>query len=416
MGKPTVIGLGRRDDAQRLDTCDLRGDDIHDHAAGVHRTAARDVESDTGNRQPPLGDGSSRDDDGCRVDPPLIGMHQPCTTDGFLQRGAHLGVQGFGSRRDRPSWNAQVGGCDPVETLRPLDDRVGTAVTHVVDHRANPLRRLLHVEGGTGQHRPRIVGLATQVDQSQHDGKSRSSAPIPRASYPGRVTTEPDPLRSTPASEVLPTFPLGTVLVPGLVLPLHIFEPRYRDLVQGLLELPESERRFLVVAIRAGHEVGTRAMPDLYDLGTVASVREITPLEDGRFDLVTVGSTRARIDAVLEDRSYLQARVSTIPEQPGDQADALAPLVRAEFATYRALLTESDESFEDLPEDPGVLSYLIAAAIVLDLPDRQALLEIPDDTARLQAELRRLRHEIALLRVLPSLPATDLRSVPPSPN
>ena len=91
-------------------------------------------------------------------------------------------------------------------------------------------------------------------------------------------------------------------------------------------------------------------------------------------------------------------------------------MLSSAFATYRAALTDDDESIDDLPDDPGVLSYLVAAAVVLDLPDRQALLELPDDSTRLRAELRRLRHEIALLQVLPSLPATDLWSTPPSPN
>lgn len=244
---------------------------------------------------------------------------------------------------------------------------------------------------------------------------------ISHASYPGPVTYESDasgtdPSRSQPPDRILPAFPLGTVLVPGLVLPLHIFEQRYRELVQDLLERPEEEREFVVVAIKEGHEVGTAAAPALYEMGTIATVREVNQLEDGRFDIVTVGSSRVRIGSLLDDRSYLRVRVSPLTEESGVEAQALAPMVRSAFATYRAALTDDDESIDDLPDDPGVLSYLVAAAVVLDLPDRQALLELPDDSTRLRAELRRLRHEIALLQVLPSLPATDLWSTPPSPN
>ena len=220
----------------------------------------------------------------------------------------------------------------------------------------------------------------------------------------------------TDGERLLPTFPLGTVLVPGLVLPLHIFEQRYRDLVGDLLEQPEEDREFVIVAIRDGHEVGPGGVRGVHDVGVIATVRDITPLDDGRFDLVTVGSTRVRVEELLTERSYLQAKVSPLPEQTGDDAALLAPRVRAAFATYRGLITDSEESEDDLPEDPGVLSYLVAAALILDVRDRQGLLEVPDDSARLLAELQRLRHEIALLRTLPSLPALDLHTSPPSLN
>ena len=74
---------------------------------------------------------------------------------------------------------------------------------------------------------------------------------------------------------LLPLFPLGTLLVPGLVLPLHIFEPRYRRLIADLQELPEDEREFVVVAIREGREVGAEGARALYEVGTIASLREI---------------------------------------------------------------------------------------------------------------------------------------------
>lgn len=215
---------------------------------------------------------------------------------------------------------------------------------------------------------------------------------------------------------ILPVFPLSTVLVPGLVMPLHIFEQRYRDLVADLLARDEDERRFVVVAIKEGHEVGGDATPSLFEIGTIAEVREVTPLDDGRYDLVTVGTTRVALGELVHDRSYLQANVEPVPEAAGDEAPALLPRVAGAFATYRGLLTDSDPDVDDLPDDPGVLSYLIAAAMVMDLADRQRLLSIPDDSERLRVELHRLRHEIAVMRVLPSLPAVDLLSSQPSSN
>jgi len=219
-----------------------------------------------------------------------------------------------------------------------------------------------------------------------------------------------------PDPRILPVFPLSTVLVPGLVMPLHIFEQRYRDLVADLTDLPEDQREFVIIAIRDGQEVGTDGVRAMFNVGTIATIREITPHEDGRFDLVTVGTTRVRMGTLLEDRSYYQAEVTELPEAAGDDAEILLPQVASTFATYRSLLTGSAESTEDLPDDPGVLSYLIAAAVVLDLPDRQKLLEIPDDGERLRVELRRLRHEISVMQVIPSLPAVEFPSAMPSAN
>jgi len=103
----------------------------------------------------------------------------------------------------------------------------------------------------------------------------------------------------------LPLFPLGTVLFPGLVLPLHVFEPRYRDLVRDLLALPAGQaREFGVVAIQRGWEVGAEAVAGdatapatsatltLHEVGCTAEIRQVTELPDGRFDLTTVGRRR----------------------------------------------------------------------------------------------------------------------------
>src|SRR5215472_12119694 len=95
-------------------------------------------------------------------------------------------------------------------------------------------------------------------------------------------------------SEMLPLFPLTTVLFPGMRLPLHIFEPRYRQLVSDLLDRPEP-RQFGVIAIRKGREVGesnVTGIEALHEIGCVAAVRNVAPREDGRFDLRAVGTER----------------------------------------------------------------------------------------------------------------------------
>lgn len=213
---------------------------------------------------------------------------------------------------------------------------------------------------------------------------------------------------------MIPLFPLGTLLVPGLVLPLHIFEPRYRRLVQDLLELPEDERVFGVIAIREGHEVGAQGAKALYDVGTLALLREVTPYDDGRYDIVTVGTRRFSLGELDSSLPYLQAGALLLDEVPGEDADALAAAVTRGFSAYRALLTDDEDA--DLPTDPGVLSYLVAAAVVADLPVRQEFLEAPDDATRLRLEAAFIAREVAVIAALPSLPAVELVREPQSPN
>ncbi|WP_433343517.1 LON peptidase substrate-binding domain-containing protein [Micromonospora sp. CA-111912] len=229
----------------------------------------------------------------------------------------------------------------------------------------------------------------------------------------------------------LPIFPLGTVLFPGLVLPLHIFEERYRALVRHLVGLPEgTPREFGVVAIRAGWEVAPgsteRPVPGvgdvtLHEVGCTAEVRQVTELADGGFDIVTVGRRRFRITDVDERAEpYLTAEVEWLPEPggPDEGSDLLAARVISVFRQYLGLIRPDPEDIsEQLPEDPTVLSHLVAATAMLTVDDRQRLLAIDDTAARLRAELRLLNREAALLRQVRAVPVplSELAS-PPAPN
>ncbi|MDI2126214.1 LON peptidase substrate-binding domain-containing protein [Yinghuangia seranimata] len=221
----------------------------------------------------------------------------------------------------------------------------------------------------------------------------------------------------------LPLFPLNSVLYPGLVLPLNIFEERYRRLARDLIALPEGERRFGVVALRTGREVGelpVDAAEAVYAVGCTAEVASIRPHADGRFDVVATGAARFRLLSVDDSGPYLVGEVEPVEEPKGDNAQALGLAVARAFAEYqrRLLGTQGRSAVEmpELPDDPGVLSYLVAAAMVLDLPDKQDLLEAPDATARLRGELRLLRRENALLAHLRSLPAVELVKQGVEPN
>jgi ATP-dependent Lon protease len=120
--------------------------------------------------------------------------------------------------------------------------------------------------------------------------------------------------------ELIPLFPLGTPLFPGVVLPLQIFEPRYRRLMRDLLSQPEAgDRRFFgVVAIRQGWEVEAVSPAEaLYDIGCIARVQAVRPQSDGGFRIVTVGGERFRLlDVVVGDEPpYLQAEVEWLAEE-----------------------------------------------------------------------------------------------------
>jgi uncharacterized protein len=222
-------------------------------------------------------------------------------------------------------------------------------------------------------------------------------------------------------SEMLPLFPLSTVLFPGMRLPLHVFEQRYRQLVADLLERPEP-RQFGVIAIRKGRETGTGGVTALHDVGCVATVRQIAAREDGRYDLQTVGAQRFRLLRLnYESLPYFQGEIEPLPDETGDAAAAayLTRLVQAAFRGYLNALADRGGgtiSVTSLPDEPELLSYVVGAAMIIDLPDRQALLAAPDTVTRLKAERALLTRETAMLQATTSRPAPDFNYEPYSPN
>jgi len=221
-------------------------------------------------------------------------------------------------------------------------------------------------------------------------------------------------------SEPLPLFPLGTVLYPGLLLPLHIFEERYRQLVRDLRAGPEPGQ-FGVIAIRKGRETGVDGVSALYEIGCIAALRRVREHSDGRFDLVTAGTQRFRLVSLEHGRPYLQGVVDLLAEDTGDDVAAAAavPAVQRAFHDYLVTLAArgtGEATIPELPDEPIALSYLVAASVVVDLPDRQALLAEPDALRRLQAERELLARETAMLRTFTSAPAPGLRYSRWNPN
>jgi uncharacterized protein len=224
-------------------------------------------------------------------------------------------------------------------------------------------------------------------------------------------------------SEMLPLFPLSTVLFPGMRLPLHVFEERYRTLVAELLDGPEP-RQFGVIAIRSGREVGASGVAALHEVGCVAVVRQVAAHADGRYDLQTVGTERFRLGSIDRSRPYLRGEIELLPDrvaEPG-AAEAAAVVVRQVQAGFRAYLNAlADQgggviSVADLPDEPVLLSYVIGAAMIIDLPERQSLLAAPDALSRLRLERSLLVRETAMLRATTSRPAPDYAHEQFSPN
>jgi len=246
--------------------------------------------------------------------------------------------------------------------------------------------------------------------------------------------------------ELIPLFPLGTPLFPGVVLPLHVFEPRYRRLMRDLLALPDDgEHRFFgVVAIRQGWEVERIAPAEaLYDVGCTALVRRVAPQPDGGFAIVTVGGDRFRLlDVVVDDDPpYLQGQVEWLAEEEaaeeaagdadglvsaaGAADEVLAAVASASmgvltrgvaglFAQYVAEVAALGADGDDgevaellqAADDPSALSWLVASAALLTTEDRQALLAESATRRRLAAESRLLRRELMLLQTLGAVPAS----------
>jgi Lon protease-like protein len=221
-------------------------------------------------------------------------------------------------------------------------------------------------------------------------------------------------------SEMLPLFPLGAVLYPGMLMPLHIFEDRYRQLVGDLLAGPEP-REFGVIAIRKGRETGVDGVHSLYEIGCTATLRRVDRLDDGRFDIIIVGARRFRLLGLDETQPYLQGEVEPLATEPVDPAAAepAVRVVQGAFREYLDALTEwggATVRLEELPDEPSLLSFIVAAAVVIDLPERQALLAESDTLGRLAAERALLSRETAMLHTTTSRPVPDLRNTPYNPN
>ncbi len=214
----------------------------------------------------------------------------------------------------------------------------------------------------------------------------------------------------------LPLFPLNVVLFPGMRLPLHIFEPRYRLMMKRCLE---NDRTFGVALIIEGVEGQPDTVPT--EVGCSAEILESLPFEDGRMYLQTIGRRRFRILSMREEDDYLVGTVEWIDDEL-DVAEAaiLAQRVQRSMRHYLSSLARnaniSNVDIDDLemPDDPYTLSMMAAALVTLTLPneEKQALLELTSTTARLNLELDLLQRSEVIQQAFARQLARGLQEPP----
>lgn len=212
-------------------------------------------------------------------------------------------------------------------------------------------------------------------------------------------------------AETVPVFPLGTVLMPGALLPLHIFEPRYRQLTIDLVTGKIPDKEFGVVAVREGWTPDDDGVDGLHGVGCTASLRDVRRLPDGRYDIVTRGARRFRLlELDAESKPYLMGSVEFLPDAEFEGGDELTSMLttsaRAAHRRYCSTAWKTDDWSEpdaDIPADelPGVL----AADCLLPLADKQSLLEQVSPTERLRMVRLLLARETGLLTQLRAVPA-----------
>lgn len=197
----------------------------------------------------------------------------------------------------------------------------------------------------------------------------------------------------------LPLFPLNTVLFPGMPLPLHIFEERYKRMIRHCMEKSEP---FGVVLIRSGSEaLGPLAEP--FEIGCTARILEIQPLAEGRMNIFTLGEHRFRILSTNSQDEYLVGRVElfpleeTEPDGMASHAQRLIPWVKQ----YMQILSEASDTDlepEKLPADPIVLAYLAAVLVQIPPEQKQDLLAQQRAIDLLDSMEKIYRREVVMLQ------------------
>jgi uncharacterized protein len=218
---------------------------------------------------------------------------------------------------------------------------------------------------------------------------------------------------ATPEIVEIPLFPLSHVLLPGMPLPLHVFEHRYRELLDDITDDPTptgGEPAFGVIALRTGTEAENPSLkqghsisggPDVEQVGTLAEILELERKPDGTSDLLSVGTRRFTVRTLLPvGKPYLRAEVQFLDEPDGELTSAQEDRARELMNVYDSYLVRlaGRGTGSELPRDASMLAYQLAARLPLPPAEKQALLCDATTSERLVRLARLLRREIALLQ------------------
>lgn len=237
---------------------------------------------------------------------------------------------------------------------------------------------------------------------------------MPGYPYGGRVT---EPEQDPSGTATLPLFPLQTVLLPGTHLPLHIFEPRYRQLVSDLVGGTVPDREFGVIALRAPLVREVTGLDHVYGIGCATVLREAKRLPDGRYEVVSTASRRFRLREIDGTSApYLIGEVDWLPDEvvpaaANDTAARLGEVARAAHQRYCEAAWHAEDWHSPADDaDIAELAYQLAADCLLPVEDRQLLLEEAHPLRRLRIVCRLLTRETGFLSTLSAvpLPPTEL--------
>ncbi len=201
---------------------------------------------------------------------------------------------------------------------------------------------------------------------------------------------------------LLALFPLNLVLFPGATVPLHIFEPRYRQMINRCAQLSQP---FGVVLISEGvAEGGPVAEP--HEIGTTAIIQNVLRFPDGRMLIAAVGDRRFRIRSIVQREPYMVASVEYLPEEMSPEAANTVEHIKVLYSRHRDALTHATgvtQQMDDLPNDPIALSYHLSSQFQILDDSKQQLLEAELDV-RLAAIADALDRELRLLPQPPLIP------------
>ncbi|MFY9554562.1 MAG: LON peptidase substrate-binding domain-containing protein [Blastocatellia bacterium] len=187
------------------------------------------------------------------------------------------------------------------------------------------------------------------------------------------------------AIEELAVFPLSTVLFPGAILPLHIFEDRYKQLMKFALD----NDGLFGLSYRRDAAISRETLPEIGSVGCVAKINVVIPLEEGRMNIISTGLIRYKIIAFQQSIPFPVARIESVSDdlEPGADLnrtfDDIADVCRRFLEAAQALDEANAPAQQDLPEDPEAFSLLVSSALPIENEAKQNLLEMTSTKLRL---------------------------------